>query len=69
MKRVGLIVLSVLVRVVVRAQEVGAEMNSELEKTVDRTWHTSPWVWIIGAISLVSLLIVLLILSDRKIDS
>jgi ABC-type phosphate transport system auxiliary subunit len=57
------------VRVVVRAQEVGAEMNSELEKTVDRTWHTSPWVWIIGAISLVSLLIVLLILSDRKIDS
>ena len=52
-------VLSFVVPVVLLAQEGGAKIDVDINKT-ESAWYTNPIVWIVGAVIFILLLIALL---------
>ncbi|HEV7334252.1 MAG TPA: hypothetical protein VGN63_24680 [Flavisolibacter sp.] len=64
MKRLCIILLSVLSSFIVWAQEE----NNHIEISIDQpddNWYASPWVWVVGA----ALIIVLLVVLSKKKES
>lgn len=50
----------------VKAQEKTTEAEINIPKNDNYSWYTSPWVWIIGSIIFVSLLIAVLRRSEKR---
>ena len=61
----SVIVLSFLA-FVSSAQEKSAEINIDINKENSHAWYTSPWVWIIGAVVFILLLLALLRGTERR---
>jgi hypothetical protein len=51
---------------VTAAQEKTGEINVDINKEDHHMWYTSPWVWIIGAIVFILLLLALLRGTERR---
>lgn len=59
--RMTLVIMSLLLSVVVFAQEGGgADIKVDVNKSGGDNWYASPWVWVIGAALFVLLLVALL---------
>jgi formate hydrogenlyase subunit 4 len=54
------------VSLVSKAQEKSTEINIDINKEGNHSWYTSPWVWIIGAIVFILLLLALLRGTERR---
>ncbi|HYH14497.1 MAG TPA: hypothetical protein VD794_04730 [Flavisolibacter sp.] len=61
----SLIVL-LFITLVSSAQEKSADINIDINKEGHHSWYTSPWVWIIGAIVFILLLLALLRGTERR---
>jgi cytochrome bd-type quinol oxidase subunit 2 len=48
------------------AQETIHEEEQEVSKHISHGWYTSPWVWIIGSILFILLLIALIRVSEKR---
>ena len=60
MKKAYLTLLTVLVSVVLFAQEKSTDINVDINKDSDTAnWYASPWVWVVGAAVFIILLIAL----------
>ena len=61
---ISLFILS-LYTIVSAAQEQSTEINVDINKE-GHAWYTSPWIWIIGAIVFILLLLALLRGTERR---
>ena len=60
MKRAYFTILTMLVSVIVFAQEKTTDINVDINKGSEGgNWYASPWVWVIGAAVFIILLIAL----------
>ena len=50
---------SLVLNMMAFAQEKGAEVNADINKSEGSAWYASPWVWRIGAAILILLLVAL----------
>ena len=60
MKSIYLTLMTMLLSVVVFAQEKSTEVDINVNKDAETTnWYASPWVWIVGAAVFILLLVAL----------
>ena len=60
MKKAYLTLLTVLVNIMVFAQEKSTDINVDINKEgAGENWYASPWVWVVGAAVFIILLIAL----------
>ena len=60
MKKAYLTILTVVVNLVLLAQEKSTDINVDINKNSGSTnWYASPWVWVIGAAVFIILLVAL----------
>jgi hypothetical protein len=60
------VLVLLLSTLVLAAQEKSGEMDVNINKEEHHIWYTSPWVWIIGAIVFILLLLALLRGTEKK---
>ena len=64
--RVIALLLLCLHTIRVTAQEKSTEINVDINGGGEPAWYTSPWVWIIGAVVFILLLLALLRGTERR---
>ena len=60
MPAVLLFCLAAISTLAVQAQEKGADIEVNINKSNSGVWYTSPWVWIVGGAIFILLLVALL---------
>ena len=69
MKTAYLTLVTMLMSVVLFAQEKSTEVDINLNKEGGSNWYASPWVWIVGAAVFILLLIALTSGGSRRTTS
>ena len=60
MKKAYLTILTVVVNMMLLAQEKSTDVNVDINKNSgDANWYASPWVWVLGAAVFIILLVAL----------
>jgi len=61
MKKIYFSILTTLFALIAVAQEKKAEIDVDINKTVDSgNWYASPWIWVVGAAIFILLLVALM---------
>ncbi|ANE51035.1 hypothetical protein [Flavisolibacter tropicus] len=65
-RRIGSVLGLILCAVVSFAQEKSEEIDVTINKDDSHIWYTSPWVWIVGSIVFILLLLAVLRGTEKR---